>query len=167
MDPPTIIKIRSISRTFQKYSFFIGWPADSGGIYMGWPVEPKIETHLILGTLWVTHGWKNTHAHTRTRLGSGRVRVPPTSKNLCPSPSGRVPNGYPIPVPELTSLIMHFFIWGGKEPIEILHLRWGMLLSRSYIILSTNVGYHVIHPILILILIVRLSRLHLCVVMPH
>jgi hypothetical protein len=47
---------------------------------------------------------QNTRA--RTRLGSGRVRVRPAGEKSCPcpSPSGRVPGGYPLPVPELPSL---------------------------------------------------------------
>jgi hypothetical protein len=44
----------------------------------------------------------------RTRLGSGRVRVRPAGEKSCPcpSPSGRVPSRYPLPVPELPSLRM-------------------------------------------------------------
>jgi hypothetical protein len=42
-----------------------------------------------------------------TRLGSGRVWVPPTGKksSAYPYPSGQVPGGYRLSVPELPSLI--------------------------------------------------------------
>jgi hypothetical protein len=42
-------------------------------------------------------------------VSSGRVRVPPTGKKLCPYsyPSGRVPDGYRVPVPKLPSLLPH------------------------------------------------------------
>jgi hypothetical protein len=66
---------------------------------------------------------QNTRA--RTRLGSGRVRVRPAGEKSCPcpSPSGRVPGGYPLPVPKLTSLF-----------VRQMHLPW----SRSEIRFSSR-----------------------------
>jgi hypothetical protein len=40
---------------------------------------------------------------SRTRLDSGRVRVPPMGKKSSLYPSGRVLDGYQVPVPELPS----------------------------------------------------------------
>jgi hypothetical protein len=65
---------------------------------------------------------------------------------------------------------MDVLICGSKLPVEILHLRRLPLLSRSYLILPTNVSYYLIHPIIILIFI-RLCAydwwLHLSVVTQH
>jgi hypothetical protein len=65
---------------------------------------------------------------------------------------------------------VHFLIYNGKEPIETLHLRRLSLLSRSYLVLPTNVSYHLIHPVIILISVLLCAydwQLHLSVVMPH
>jgi hypothetical protein len=68
------------------------------------------------------------------------------------------------------SAIVDFLICNGKESVEILHLRRLSLLSRSYLVLPTNVSYHLIHLVIILIS-VRLCaynwRLHLSMVTPH
>jgi hypothetical protein len=42
---------------------------------------------------------------SRTHLDSGRVQVPPAGKKSCLYPSGRVPDGYRVPIPELPSLL--------------------------------------------------------------
>jgi hypothetical protein len=51
-------------------------------------------------------GGKKYPSHTR--LDSGRVRVPPAGKKSSPYPypSGQIPNGYRVPVPELPSLAL-------------------------------------------------------------
>jgi hypothetical protein len=65
--------------------------------------------------------------------------------------------------------IVHFLIWGGKEPIEILHLLWWVLISRPYVILHTNVCYHVIHSVLIIapVWLNGCGCLHLSMLLPH
>jgi hypothetical protein len=51
-------------------------------------------------------GYPRAEKNTRTHLGSGWVRVLPVGKKSysCPSPSGRVPDGYSISIPKLPSL---------------------------------------------------------------
>jgi hypothetical protein len=65
----------------------------------------------------------------RTHLTPGRVWAPPTGEKWypCPSPSGRVPGGYPVPVPELPSL-MH-----AKENKsgDISHMQYWLKLKKS------------------------------------
>jgi hypothetical protein len=64
---------------------------------------------------------------SRTRLNSGRVRVPPTGKKMFPYPypSGRVPDGYRVPVPELPSLVVLCLV--DRTPVEV---EWQTPLTR-------------------------------------
>jgi hypothetical protein len=59
------------------------------------------------------------------------------------------------------SAIMHFFFWGGKEPLEILHLRWWVF--RLQVVSPSNISYHVIHliDIIIFIRLIGYRRLHI------
>jgi hypothetical protein len=63
--------------------------------------------------------------------------------------------------------IVHFFFWGRKVPIEILHIwQW---IFRLQVVSPSNISYHVIHliDINVSIWLIGYHRLHLPVLVPQ
>jgi hypothetical protein len=81
---------------------------------------------------------QNTRAHTR--LGSGRVRVRPAGEKSCPcpSPSGRVPGGYPLPVPKLPSLFdTQLGMRNARSRYELAILNW-LITNNAHQLINTS-----------------------------